>query len=69
MAKNSQQNSALDMIRGKKACEQVFRTAVSKVRSPARTTEQQQRVIGKQWGPSALACIYRSVWSVYTHVV
>ena len=49
MVKNSQQNSSQDMIRGKKKCEQVFQIAMSKVQSPARTTEQQQRVIGKQW--------------------
>ena len=51
MAKNSQQNLAQDMVRGKKRCEQVFQNAMSK--GPY---EQKQKVIGEQWGLQ-ISCI------------
>ena len=47
MSKNSQQNSAQDMIRGKKAGKKMLQNAMCKVLVLARSKEQQQRVIGK----------------------
>ena len=49
MAKNSQQNLAQDMVRGKKRCEQVFQNAMSK--GPY---EQKQKIVGK---PLRSSCI------------
>ena len=47
MLNNSQQNKPVDMIRGKKTCEQVFQQAMSKEHIPKRSKEQQQTVSGK----------------------
>ena len=44
--RNSQQNKPMDMIRGKRNCEQVFQQAMSKGQIPPRSKEQQQTVKG-----------------------
>lgn len=38
---------ASELVSGKKVCEKVFQHAIAKITIPARTREQQQRVVGE----------------------
>lgn len=38
---------AVELVSGKKICEKVFQHAVAKITIPARTREQQQKVVGE----------------------
>ena len=56
-----------ELVSGKKVCEKMFQHAIAKITIPARTREQQQRVVGTLYNHSTLYILLFTY--MYTHIV
>ena len=65
--RNTRQEKAIHLVRGKVNCERVFNHAIARFQIPKRTREQQQRVDGEcvcvcMWGVGVCVCV--CMWGV-----